>query len=143
MYSTTVHVHVFRSHIFVLSYLRTCLHVARMGFLCSVFLYQILVQYTYSTRTVHDYTYSTCTCTRRGLCSCVVCTVYTYTYSRTVHVRSLTTLWKYGNIFVALLSKVRVSIFERKYNVVPSRYESTTYFRKYTYCTRVALHVFI
>ena len=62
------------------------------------------VQYTHSTRLHVQYVY-VYSCTRRGLCSCVLCT-----RTRTVvHVRSLTTLWKYGNIFV--LSKV--SIFER------------------------------
>ena len=64
-----------------------------MGFLCSVFLYQILVQYTYSTRTVHDYTYSTCTCTAVHVEDCVA------VYCVHVHVQSYTyVVWQlYGS----------------------------------------------
>ena len=85
------------------------------------------VQYTHSTRLHVQYVY-VYSCTRLGLCSCVLCT-----RTRTVvHVRSLTTLWKYGNIFV--LSKV--SIFERN-KVQRCTFKVRKYFRKYTYCTRV------
>ena len=92
------------------------------------------VQYTHSTRLHVQYVY-VYSCTRRGLCSCVLCT-----RTRTVvHVRSLTTLWKYGNIFV--LSKV--SIFER--NITTLYLQGTkvlSYFRKYFRTRTCTVHVY-